>query len=275
MLNDRPYPDDKASLQPRTREAAAAELIDRQTQHRALELAIEQVRSELHSLAGASGLIYGLFGQKQSRLETAQQQLNDLQQRQRECHTALLSLEREVAELTRMTASAEPPPRQTLPISSPSAETMQTSQLPAAAQTAIDQVERVIESGREALRDFHEECETLSMAGRVRFFQHHKLMRAAMKVARGRNADDCAIRVRTSVQRFARQISTILGSTDIDAQLLSLSTDLQQLATEIEGTWLRSDSGSLGGERLQERLQTADMLLERKLADMRTAATSS
>lgn len=260
--------DNPATLRQADRQATArAELVLLQTQVRAVELRMEQVRTEVAGLAGLSlsGLMYGLLGQKSRRLDEARQTYAELERQHAEQSVMLASLEREVAELTRLVDAGL----------APRGVDHATISNDAVKSPMLERIEQAIAACQEAARDLRDEMEVHSMAGRVRLVGGHRAIRAVMRVGRSRTADECAERVRRSIARFQRLIGGVLGGSEVDGEMLTVDRDLARAAAEINGRWI--ESGATSGaslEWLAERLGLADMLLERKLRDAQATPTT-
>ncbi|MCG8404976.1 MAG: hypothetical protein MI923_07250 [Phycisphaerales bacterium] len=280
----------RARLEQRYSETRDA-LNEAQSKMRGVELYLEQAQAELKQLEGFSftGMVYGLLGQKGDRLAKAQQVCAELEQQHEECAQALSALEEEVSGLSRELEQAGQADAQYQELLAEKQKQLETvgdergarlAELKkdwSATQDAIKAIKRAMEACEEALSDLHGEMEVVSTLGRCQVAAPRGALRVVLNASRHHTAGDCAGRVRQSIGRFRRKLSDVVSKYGPDAEknLLKLDDDLDRISNEFSASWLKDAyTHEQSAEFVDQLLQGANMLLEKKLMEMKQEADS-
>lgn len=250
---------------------------------RALAMNLEQCRSELVRLEGLSltGLISVLSGNKATRLARIRDQCAEFERQIDTCETELAGLQGEVSEIEQaltlaLSSATETESRPGDGVEGPDGMSRMSGDL-SAARSVVDILQKAIDAGEEALRDLRGEQETASTLGRCKVVDVRGGLGSMMNVSRRGTGNECASRVRQSLRRFRSQLAAVLAQDHPEGkeELRVVDAELEGMEANFSGHWLASSaSGEASADHVERTLVTANMLLEKMMADSRPRVDS-
>lgn len=267
-----------------------------------MRLQLEAIQKELSSMEGfgLGGLLSRVAGDRESKLRETRQMLGEARLKYDAESRSLRAIQSEIASLdqkitvavARARKEGRPTPgmakgpggirpkstnpQSNLPevaasIDSTSASvarenrnqesSLSTSETPAAGDRKM-LLGRAIEAGDEARRDLLSEIETVGTLGRCNVAAPRGVLRMMMNRSRAGTADECAGRVRKSLDRFlGRRREAVGDSSPIDHDEAKLLDSVMRMAEQMGGASLQP--GGPGSE-LADAIQVLTMYLEKR-----------
>ncbi len=267
-------------------------LLEAEYQLQVMSLQLKSMRTEIKELEGfgLGSLLSRMKGDREARARELNASICELQSEYETIARSLRSLQSEIATLEKQVISSSrfPAPARKMGAAhstsklprpapnAPAAPSVPQSPPPAPATDSVPvsssqvaMLAKAIEAGEEARKDLLQELETASTLGRCQVVQVRGVLSAIMNHARSGTADECASRVRKSIERFLRRREEAIGqnAAPIDTEEESLVAALKKIVAEFKGSWLRPDGQ---GTDVAGVIESLTMYLEKRHRDAKS-----